>query len=204
MKKDDSLLDKSNNNDTIVKKDENNHKNKKKISKRTVWTLKITVITLVLAIVVSFITEITSSKSNIIISFIILALLIALSILFDAIGVAATSCDIAPLQSMAARKVKGAKIAVKLVKNAEKVSNICADVIGDMSGIISGSCAAAIVIKLASANPHMYIYSIIMSSIIAAITVGGKAFFKEIAIKKSKEIIMLVSKFLNIFYKNDK
>ena len=36
----------------------------KKLSKGTIWTIKITIITLCLAFVVSFATEITSSKSK--------------------------------------------------------------------------------------------------------------------------------------------
>ncbi|HKL73525.1 MAG TPA: CNNM domain-containing protein [Clostridia bacterium] len=179
-------------------------KNRKKINGSTIWTLKITGITLVLAIIISFITEITSSAAHVAVSFVLLGILIAISIFFDAIGVAATSCDIAPLLSMAARKIKGAKVAVKLIQNAEKVSNICGDVIGDMCGIISGSAAAAIVIKIAIDNPNMYIISIIMSSVIAAITVGGKAFCKAIAIKRSKDIIMFTSKVLSIFYRPEK
>lgn len=194
------------NNEAAEIKERENHTKKpqNKFNKRTIWTLKITGITLVLAIVVSFITEITSSRSHIAVSFILLSLLIIISILSDAIGVAATACDPAPLYSMAARKIKGAKVAVKLVQNAEKVSNICGDVIGDMCGIISGSAAAAIVIKIAVDNPSMYIFSIIMSSVIAAITVGGKAFCKAVAIKNSKEIIMLASKVISIFYKPKK
>jgi CBS domain containing-hemolysin-like protein len=176
-------------------------KPRKRISKATLWTIKITFITLILAIIVSFFTEITSGRSHIIVSFVVLALLIVVSIIFDAVAVAVTSCDVAPLLSMASRKVKGAKVAVKLVQNAEKVSNICGDVIGDMCGIISGSAAAAIIIKLAVDNPDMYIYSILMSSIIAAVTVGGKAFCKSFAIKKSKEIVMFTSKILGVFYR---
>jgi hypothetical protein len=177
---------------------------KKGLSKRTIWTIKITGITLCLALVVSFITEITSSKSDIFISIILLCILVLISILSDAIGVSATSCDLAPLLSMAARKVKGAKVAVLLVQNAEKVSNICADVIGDMCGIISGSCSAAIVLKFALDNPNMYIYNIIISSVVVACTVGGKAFFKSIAMKNSREIIMFASKAISIFYRPKK
>lgn len=194
----------SNNEETHSKEHSISKKPNKKLNKATIWTIKITIITLVLALVVSFITEITSSKSSIIVSFIILALLVIISILFDAVGVAATSCDLAPLLSMAARKVASAKVAVKLVQNAEKVSNICNDVIGDMCGIISGGAATTIVIKIALNDPNMYIYSIVMSSLVAAITVGGKAFFKSIAIKRSKDIILFSSKLLSIFYRPKK
>ena len=185
----------------VSKEDKKQSKPRKKLSKGTVWTIKITIITLFLSFFVSFITEITSSKSNVIVSVLLLCLLIVIAIIFDAIGVAVTSCDPAPLLSMAARKVNGAAVAVKLVKNAEKVANICNDVVGDMAGIISGTCAAAIVLKFAADNPNMYIFNIIMSSVVSAVTVGGKAFFKSIAIKNSKEMVMFAGRVLGIFYR---
>ena len=147
---------------------------------------------------VSFITEILSSKSNVVVSLLMLTLLVLISIVFDTIGVAATSSDVASLFLAANMNVKGATEAIKLVKNAEKVSNICADVIGDMCCIISGACSAAIVIMFAANNPNDYLFNILTSSIVAAITVGGKAFFKKIAIKKSKEVMLFAGKILSI------
>lgn len=175
----------------------------KRISDSTIWTIKITVTTLFLSVFVSFITELTSSKSNVVVSILMLLLLILISIVFDTIGVAATSCDIAPLLIMSNKKVKGATQAVILVKNAEKVSNICADVIGDMCGIISGSCSAAIVIMFAVNSPNDYWFSIITSGIVASLTVGGKAFFKKIAIKKSKEVMLFTGKVLSLLLKKN-
>lgn len=172
---------------------------RKGLSKRTVWTIKITVITFVLSFFFSFLTEISTSQANIIVAAFVLVLLVVISIVFDGIGVAATSCDLAPLLSMAAKKMPGAKVAVILVKNAEKVSNICADVIGDICGIISGACSVAIVMKL-NILEGSYWPNIIMSAIVAAVTVGGKAFNKDISIKNSKEVIMLASRFIGIFY----
>ncbi len=173
-------------------------KNKTKLSDGTKWTIKITVVTFALSLLVSFITEILSSKSNVVVSLLMLTLLVLISIVFDTIGVAATSSDVASLFLAANMNVKGATEAIKLVKNAEKVSNICADVIGDMCGIISGACSAAIVIMFAANNPNDYLFNILTSSIVAAITVGGKAFFKKIAIKKSKEVMLFAGKILSI------
>lgn len=176
---------------------------RKKISKGTIWAIKITLITFLLACCVTFITEITSTKSNIIISILLLLFLIVIAILFDAIGVAATSCDLPPLLSMASRRVKGAVYAVKLVKNAEKVSNICNDVIGDMAGIISGICTATIVLKITGSAKGLTEYSlwisILMSSVVSAVTVGGKAFFKSVAIKNSKEMMLFAGKIYSLF-----
>ncbi len=174
---------------------------KSKTKKRNLWAIKITIVTLCLSLVFSFITEITASKANILIAMLLLILLIIINIVFDGIGIAAASCEVAPLLSMSARKVPGAKIAVLLVKNAEKVSNICADVIGDICGIVSGACSVTIIAKIIFDNPNTYLYNIVLSSLVAAFTVGGKAFVKKIAIKNSKELIMFASRVIGIFYK---
>jgi hypothetical protein len=184
--------------ETPEKKD-NNKKSKQK--KRNLWAIKITFVTLILSLVFSFITEITASKANIIIAMSLLLLLVIINIVFDGIGIAAASCELSPLLSMAARKVPGAKIAVILVKNAEKVSNICADVIGDICGIVSGACSITIIAKIAFDNPQAWIFNIILSSLVAAVTVGGKAFIKKVAIKNSKELIMFASRAIGLVYK---
>lgn len=174
---------------------------KKRLSESSVWTIKITIITLCMAFIVSFATYLTSNKSNFIISVLTLALLILIAIAFDSVGVAVTSCDLAPLLALSAKKVKGAAIAVKLVKNAEKVSNICNDVVGDMAGIISGTCAATIAIQLFSAGGNLNLFNILISSVVSAVTVGGKAFFKGVAINNSKEMVLFVGRIIGIFYR---
>ncbi len=172
--------------------------------KLTIWTIKIIIITFVLSTGFSYLSEITTSYAPLAIAFLLLLLLIITNIIFDAVAVAVTSCDLAPLLSIAARHIKGGQKAVMLVKNAEKVNNICADVIGDICGIISGACTVAIIAKLGTMGELegmlMYI-TIAFSSIIAALTVGGKAVAKELAIKNSKEVIMFVGRVLSIFEK---
>ena len=177
---------------------------KKPLSKGTVWAIKITIIVLGTAFFVSFLTEITATHAGVVISFLVLIFLVLISIAFDAIGVAATSCDPAPLLSMAARKVAGAKNAVMLVKDAGKVSSICGDVIGDMCGIISGACSAAIIIKLVADNPNAFWFSMVMTSVIAAVTIGGKAFFKSVAINNSRDIMLFAGRVVGIFYRPKK
>lgn len=174
---------------------------KRRLSESSVWTIKITLITLCLAFFVSFATYLTSNKSNFIISVLTLALLIVVAIAFDSVGVAVTSCNLAPLLALSAKKVKGAAIAVKLVKNAEKVSNICNDVVGDMAGIISGTCAATVAMQLFSGDGNLNLFNILISSVVSAVTVGGKAFFKSVAINNSKEMVLFVGRIIGIFYR---
>lgn len=187
-------------------KDIRRGKPSKKLSKLTIWTINITVITFVLSGFFTVISELTTSTAHISVAFVLLLLLVVINIVFDAIGVAATSCELAPLLSMASRRIKGSQVAIKLVKNAERVSNICCDVIGDICGIVSGSCTLAIVINITINIPDKTSFwiSVIFSSVIAALTVGGKAIFKEISIKHSRDIILLVSRMLSVFIKKQR
>lgn len=180
-------------------------KPQKNYKKLTIWTIKIILITFILSGFFSYLSEITSRSAPLAVAFMLLILLVVINIIFDAIAVAVTSCDLAPLLSMAARKVKGSKIAIMLVKNAERVSNICGDVIGDICGIISGACTVAIVVKIIENGGYgdsSFWITIALSSIVAALTVGGKGIFKEIAIKNSREMVMFVARILSVFYKN--
>ena len=179
---------------------------KKKEKKRNLWWLKITIISFLLGAFFSFISDLTSSFGNIIVITLLLVFLILGSILFDGIGVAVTSCELAPLVAMSARNVYGARTAIKLVKNAEKVSNICNDVIGDIFGIVSGACSIVIVLKLMTifTDASQQLITIIISSLVGALTIGGKAMLKESAIKNSKEFVMFVSKILAIFSKEER
>ena len=168
------------------------------------WALVIMVSTFFLAMLFSLVTEIASSKTNIIIASLLLLLLIAINILFDGIAISVASCDLPPLLACASRKVAGAKTAIKLVKNSDKVNNFCADVIGDICGIVSGGCAITIVAKVHEAFPNVnvLIFTIGISSLTAALTVGGKAYLKTIAIKNSRELVLFVSRIIDKFSGN--
>lgn len=185
------------------KEREKDKRNRKKASRNAIiWAIKITIVTLVLSILIRYITELGDASIGTSISLVFILLVI--SIIFDAIGVAATVCDISTLNAKASNNKYGAKMAVKLAQNGAKVSSICADVIGDVCGIISGACSAAVVIKLAMDDPKLYIWQIIVSGILAALTVGGKAFFKNIAIKYSSNIILILGQILSIFSREER
>lgn len=169
-------------------------------SKWYIWPLTVTLITFVLSVLFSLGTEIITSKAGLIVAIVAVVILVAVSILFDTIGVAVTACDIGPLTSMAARKLRGSKYGIKLVKNANKVASICADVIGDICGIVSGAGGAAIAFMIfTSLSGSQLLISILISAVLASLTVGGKAAMKRVAIDHSTEIVLLVGKFLSFF-----
>jgi len=173
-------------------------KSKQKIN--YAWIIKITTLAFFISLIFSSLSEIFIKNVNLIVAIIILIAFIALGILFDMIGVAVTSADEEPFHSMSSRKVKGAKQAVYLKKNAEKVSSFCNDVIGDICGIISGSVGVTISISLSNYMP-LFISTLLVTALIAALTIGGKAVFKGIAINSSNEILYSFAKVVSIFKK---
>lgn len=180
-------------------------KKKDQKTKRNIWWIKAAIISLALSAVFSYLSELTSSAESVAIAIVLLVLLIVISIIADMVGVAIQSCDITPFISMSARKIRGAKTAVWVKKNVVTISSILNDIIGDCFGIISGACAAIVVIKISSAAAPEYkmLISIGISALVSAFTIGGKALLKTVADKNSKEIVFGFAKFLALFNKNE-
>lgn len=156
-----------------------------------------------MAMIFSVITEGLIKNIDIILAFIILIIIILIGIFFDIIGIAVTSAKEKPFHAMAANKVEEAKYAIKLVRNAGQVSNFCNDVIGDISGIVSGAVGTTIIYKLINIyniKDGMFL-SIVLTSLIASLTVGGKAFGKSIAILYSEKIIFQTAVIFNFIKK---
>lgn len=177
----------------------------KKRKKRNLWPLKAFVITLFLAAAVNAASEIVLEDSQLWLASVLTVIILLLGVVFDIIGTAATSCDVGPFLSMASRKLKGAKLAVKLAQKSDVVSSVCNDIVGDVCGIVSGVCAAAIatqVIDLSQLNsPWNFIVSVIIYAVISTLTITLKAAGKSIAVNKANKIIFGVAKMLSIFRK---
>lgn len=169
------------------------------------WIVQIMTISFAISLVFSFASEMTLPKVHVVVGVLVVILFIILGLLFDMIGVAVTSADEKPFHSMNSRKVKGADIAVKFKKNADKVSSFCNDVIGDICGIVSGSAGAMIALSLSEAlNIDKFIISLFVTAFIASLTIGGKAMGKSFAINKSNLILYEFAKFISCFYKPKK
>jgi len=169
---------------------------KRKKRRRTRWVIIISIWTFFLAIGFGFVTQyIMNELQSLVVSFAILMVVISLGIIFDLVGTAAAAAKVAPLNAKAARKVVGAKRGVYLVKNAEQVANFCNDVAGDISGVVSGTLAAIIVFRLMISLPFEqaeFYLGILLTALVASLTVGGKAWGKIVAINHSTEVILLV------------
>ena len=175
---------------------------KKERNKTIRWVVTIFLVTILVSGLISLISDQIMSASGIVTSFIILLLIVFVGIIFDIIGVAVTSADESPFHSMAARKVPGAKEALRLLRKAERVSSICNDVIGDICGVVSGTAAATISAQLLVKFDFSWptLVSLLMSALVSGVTVGGKAIGKTFAVNSSTTIVHFVGKVISAFY----
>ena len=165
------------------------------------WILTIFVITVCISAVMSLISTNLLANATLGVSFVILICIIAIGIVFDIIGVAVTAADEKPFHSMASRKVPEAGEALKLIRNAGRVSSFCNDVIGDICGVISGSAAAVIsarVLLLSKSGSEIFI-TLLLSAVVSGMTVGGKACGKSLAMNSSTAVVRTAAKVLCFF-----
>ena len=174
---------------------------KKERNKTIRWVATVFLSTIFISGAISLASEEIMSASNMLVAFIILLVIISIGILFDIIGVAVTSADEKPFHSMAARKVPGALESIRLLRNAEKVGSICNDVIGDICGVVSGSASATIAAQVLQNFEFTWprLASLLMSALVAGLTVGGKAVGKGIAINSCTKIVHFVGRGIHRF-----
>lgn len=178
-------------------------KEQKEKNSRVKWIVAIFLMAMAISALFSFLSQEILDSASLIGAFAVLLIIVAIGIMFDVIGVAVTSADEKPFHSMAARKVKGAPEAISLLRSADKVSTVCNDVIGDICGIISGTAVAVIVGLIVAGktaqNTKTVVFQLALSAFVAGLTIGGKAVFKNVAIKNSTKIVHAAAKVIAFF-----
>ena len=164
---------------------------KKERKKAIRWVATIFFVTIIISGTISALSDVIMANSSMPVAFLILFAIILIGIIFDIIGMAVASADEKPFHAMAARKVAGAKESIALLRNAERVSSICNDVVGDICGVVSGSASALIASQILAKFEFSWpqIVSLCMSALAAGLTVGGKAIGKSFAVNSSTEIV---------------
>ena len=177
---------------------QNQGKKSKKLKIKPDWHWITTIFgtTIGISAALSFLSNEMLSGGGLILSFAVLLVIILIGILFDIIGVSVTAAEEKPFHSMAAKKVPEAREALKMLRRAERVSSFCNDVVGDICGVISGSAAAVIAAKaITGMSPVLgSVVQLLLSAVVAGLTVGGKAFGKSIAMNNSTAIIHAAAK----------
>jgi hypothetical protein len=171
------------------------------------WALTVTISAFVISVLLGLITTTVVRDLSVLIAFFVLILVILLGIIFDIIGMAVATAVEAPFHAKSSKRVRGAKESLTLIKNAEKVSSFCNDVIGDIAGVISGGLAATIAISIHTTMPFLTALgaNLLMTATVSAVTVGGKALGKNVAITESIFIVekcgLVIYGFKRIFTK---
>jgi len=163
------------------------------------WIVKVSLLTFVLAILMSTLSEAVLRNVALVPALSVLLLIILVGVISDTIGIAVAAAKEQPFHSMAAQNIPSARYSVSLVRNAGPVSNFCNDVIGDIAGIVSGAAIAIILVQIMALGlpfVNLATLSVVLSGIVASITVGGKAIGKELALSNWEGIVGFVGKVL--------
>ncbi len=157
------------------------------------WAIKMFVIAICMSLFFGFISQTLLSSMGVVIASICICIFIFFNVLFDMLGIAVASADYEVFEKWDKEGVKGASVGLNLCKNSEKMCSFCADVVGDICSTLCGAGGACVVatITILSSNKNFIMFiSILVSAIIAGITIFFKAIMKEMALKKSNKIIL--------------
>ena len=189
--------------DSKQMKSKKNNRERRAAKKRLPWAVQVFFLSLGISAMLSFLSNEALAGAGLLPAFGILLTFIFLGIVFDIIGVAVTAADERPFHSMASRKVPGAREALRLIRKANQVSSVCNDVVGDICGIVSGSTAAVIVVRLHEVfGFESVLTSLAITSLASGLTIGGKAVGKTFAIERSTGVLRLVGRILHFFSGN--
>lgn len=166
------------------------------------WVIFVFLLSFVLSLLMSWSSSTALSTVGITLATLTVLILVTIGILFDILGVAVTSADKPPLVAMTTRRVPGARQALWMVQNADRMASICNDVVGDICGIVSGATGAVIVARLQKGlNLESVLISVGVTALISGLTIGGKALSKTFAMKQSTRVVYWAGRFLHVFHR---
>jgi len=174
---------------------------KPKKNSNTKWVIQAILFTFVLTVMFSAGSSVMLEDVSILIKVAVLVFIILFGVAIGMIGMAAMAADETPFHSMAARKVKGSEEALAILKNRDKVSNFCCDIIGGICGIVSGSSAAFLSVRIVAANPALNATVIMLATtgLVASLSVGGNAIATAYSVKYSHRITFFAAKIVRTF-----
>jgi len=173
--------------------------NNKKSSVSVRYAFIVGATSFILAVAFFWLSDILAIKlKSLLLSFLFLVIIILIGILADIIGTSVTVATEAPFHAKGAKKVPGSQEGIFLIRNADRVANICNDVIGDIAGTLSGAMGIALVLQIIVywSQGDQLLVNMLMTGTIAAVTISSKAMGKKLAVRHANEIIFLVAKVL--------
>jgi len=168
------------------------------------WFVFILFFTFGIAFGIGLLAEMFFHADSAILCCLIIFILMFVAFMGDIVAVAVSYAELAPFAAMASRKIRGAKICLKLINNSDKVSSILSDVLGDVCGIISGVVGVSLSLAITAGSGltdfQTILVAVTVTAVIAAVAVSVKSIAKKIAIKNSTGIVLAVGKFASILF----
>lgn len=162
--------------------------------------VRVGVLSFFLACVVNYLSDLALGSVHVAVAFLVVLLLVGVNIVLDMLGTSVTAADLAPLNAMASKKVSGARQAIWMVQNADSVANFCNDVVGDVTGAVSGAAGTTVALQLSEllqGGPTVStIVSLATVGLIAGLTVGGKAAGKSFAMERATDVVLLAGRLI--------
>lgn len=165
------------------------------------WPLIVLFTAMIISLSFSVLSEIALDGSTLAVAIAVIVVFMVISVLTDIIGVAITAVDITPFRSMSAKKVSGAKEAIVLIKNADKVASVVADILGDICGILSGAAGAVVTnlfLEEVTGDLEQIFIASVVSAVIASVIIFGKALGKKFSLNHCDSIVLLLGKFVKV------
>ncbi len=163
--------------------------------------LRVGLMTFLGAAGVAWLSQTAMRHSGLAISLVVLVFIVMIGVVADMIGTAVAAADETPFHAMAAKRLFGARQALWLVKNDDRVSNFFGDIVGDIAGTISGAAAASIALVFFGLVRHLPVgsipwmnelFDILAVAVVSALAVGGKAAGKGLALSYPTAIVLRV------------
>ncbi len=161
-----------------------------KRSSRIVSAFILGISALVLSFALNFFSDRVSLNLSPYLGIPFLLVVIILGVAADVVGIASARAREPALISMASRKIKGARESLWFVRNADKVSSLANDLLGDVCATVAGGLAVGLSFRFAgSAGLDRPVLSALAVGLAAALAVGGKALMKGIGLKCAESIV---------------
>ncbi|MBO5649032.1 MAG: hypothetical protein J6S76_03870 [Clostridia bacterium] len=160
------------------------------------WIITVFLVSIISSALLSLICNELVGHMATVAQFIVLLLIILIGIIFDIIGLAVATADEKKFHSMAAHKIKEGKLAVLMIRNADKLSSVCNDVVGDICGIVSGATAASIAIRVFNDPSISFAGNLLVTALVSGMTIGGKALGKFFGMNYSEDILYIIARLI--------
>ncbi len=171
--------------------------------KRYRWAFKMFVVSMCLSCLFSLLSHSVLSSLGAIMACVLIAIFIFIAVVFDMIGIAVASADEEFFKKKVEEREKGSEIALQLTKNSEKVCSFCADVVGDICGILSGAGGATVSLSITRNlfdSSTALLVTTFVSALIAGLTILFKALMKGKAIKNADKIILRLGRTIETIF----